>query len=1107
MMRNRWARVCGIAIMAVAAVRSSAQGLFCPAGEITLGPGSLHVSRAGNGSGKVSSSGATFSLPTGVSIDPAHEPVVFAIEANRQPIGQTTLAASAVAVKGGGTRFLYHDGKSRVVLKKIRKAYKLSARFGNFDLTGFDPNNPPQFIKQTLQVGNDCFSSVLKCDQRNGKVLCTPERNALLAGSVAHGPHAPLPGAMVTLINDSQLETVSVFVQQDGRYVFPRVRPGNYTLRVRLIGYEDVVQQNVTLGKNKKTRVDVTMSPTSNTNDQVPASEWFSLILDKWPDPKIRADFTLSCGNCHQIGAYRFRRSKTEDQWRAVLTQMMLNLPPYFQETRDTLIQNVIDTYGPNATIPQLPVPPPPSGETLKAVLYEYVIGTPGNSPGCHDLELGADNRLYSDSGLRWIDPRTGERGTYPFTGGSHSIERGPDGNMWITQAGSDSLAEVYVDGVTPPRYFHLPKLNGVQGAYPHTNRFDAQGQLWMTLTKSNQLALFKPDTAQWTYYPLPEADAAETGLSIPVAYGCDVAPDQSPWWSQLFGERIGHYDPTTDTMKAWRPPFYGPRRLGVGKDGIVWVPGYGSGVLGRFDPAIERWKVYPLPTGLTGPPGFGTTEMPYNLSANRNDGFVWINGTNSDSMIRFDPETEHFTVYPMPTGASYTREIEFDADNNVWTCTSNEPSGPTDPGTGKFVKVELPPPDAECGNGRLESTEECDDGNTTDCDGCSAHCRIETGCGDGAVCDGEQCDDGNTADCDGCSSTCVVETGLLCGDGILNGPCGEECDPPVPGQCDTECKLIPYCGDGNVDPGEECDDGALNGTPNHCTSSCKLPGCGDGVVDQGEECDDGNETSCDGCSADCEIEVGWQCGDGITNAACGEECDPPGPGSPDDCNYLCKLGPAAALGTRTFTFGGALYSSPLGNNTPLGTPIGSVDLVAGAPTYDGSAGVTVSGPTYFEVPILGGAFGYFCGRLTSCTGTVYCNGGMPSGVLVEQDSAGQGKQNNPVVTTTGLGPDGGPGTVVLTCNMSTLQVNPPEPDCSTKTYPADQPTAFTTGPITARFLNAYAQIGTGQISGQGANFVCSQWSTPGTGALAGAFLIEQAPQAGDTANLLRISE
>ena len=42
-------------------------------------------------------------------------------------------------------------------------------------------------MKQILKIGDDCFSSVLKCDVRNGKVLCSPERSALLAGKVDHG--------------------------------------------------------------------------------------------------------------------------------------------------------------------------------------------------------------------------------------------------------------------------------------------------------------------------------------------------------------------------------------------------------------------------------------------------------------------------------------------------------------------------------------------------------------------------------------------------------------------------------------------------------------------------------------------------------------------------------------------------------------------------------------------------------------------------------------------------------------------------------------------------------------------------------------------------------
>ena len=74
------------------------------------------------------------------------------------------------------------------------------------------------------------------------------------------------------------------------------------------------------------------------------------------------------------------------------------------------------------------------------------------------------------------------------------------------------------------------------------------------------------------------------------------------------------------------------------------------------------------------------------------------------------------------------------------------------------------PPPPPCCGDGHLDAGEQCDDGNTSNGDGCSATCTTEAppppppSCGDGHVDAGEQCDDGNTANGDGCSSTCVCE-------------------------------------------------------------------------------------------------------------------------------------------------------------------------------------------------------------------------------------------------------------------------------------------------------------------------------------------------------------
>jgi len=66
-----------------------------------------------------------------------------------------------------------------------------------------------------------------------------------------------------------------------------------------------------------------------------------------------------------------------------------------------------------------------------------------------------------------------------------------------------------------------------------------------------------------------------------------------------------------------------------------------------------------------------------------------------------------------------------------------------------------------ECGDGVVDSNEQCDDGNVANGDGCSSTCAIETPpavCGDGAVGGSEQCDDANTTSGDGCSSTCGTE-------------------------------------------------------------------------------------------------------------------------------------------------------------------------------------------------------------------------------------------------------------------------------------------------------------------------------------------------------------
>jgi cysteine-rich repeat protein len=89
-----------------------------------------------------------------------------------------------------------------------------------------------------------------------------------------------------------------------------------------------------------------------------------------------------------------------------------------------------------------------------------------------------------------------------------------------------------------------------------------------------------------------------------------------------------------------------------------------------------------------------------------------------------------------------------------------------------------------------------------------------------------------------------------------------------------------PGCGNGVLDPGEECDDSNLFDADG-CSAGCLKEVCGNARLDVGEECDDGNLVSGDGCSASCRAEV---CGNGRIDFEL--ECEPPG--SPG-CSAVCR--------------------------------------------------------------------------------------------------------------------------------------------------------------------------------------------------------------------------
>ena len=305
--------------------------------------------------------------------------------------------------------------------------------------------------------------------------------------------------------------------------------------------------------------------------------------------------------------------------------------------------------------------------------------------------------------------------------------------------------------------------------------------------------------------------------------------------------------------------------------------------------------------------------------------------------------------------------------------------------------------PTSTCGNNIVEGLEQCDEVSPA----CSSKCTwVPAGfsppaiCGDGNVGDninsgmGEECDDGNTSDVDGCSSICQLEKpnfnaklvdGIVCGNGILEG--NEECDGGTHNSsttCTAQCQLAtgytPSCGDLILNHNEQCDKGSSNGSSD-CDANCRwtpahVSTCGNRILELGEQCDDGDTTNRDGCSSTCTLEISliFRCGDGeldpyeqcdngtlngTTGNACTAACILVTQPAAENCNDI-HLTTTTTGGTTSTTSGGAFTTTggtsttgtggaTNGGTGDTGTTGGNASATGGTGTSTGGTGGTPS--------------------------------------------------------------------------------------------------------------------------------------------------------------------
>jgi streptogramin lyase len=564
------------------------------------------------------------------------------------------------------------------------------------------------------------------------------ETTLVARGSVHDRAGAPVTGAMVSFLRGDPLHVVTVFTDDAGEFSAHGVPAANdYIVRVRRLGYRDIREPARVGDAALAYTLDAETDPAAAAA-QLPSNRWFALLLERIDNEEHREEFVRQCTYCHQQGSAATRIPREDWQWEKVLTLMARLGGGLSPELRAQVPDLFRAAYDPRTAVPRLTsklgtpeFAPPPAPEVRRAVVDEWELGIRASMQ--HDLAVHPDGRIYSvdmmQDVLYRLDPKTGAVRAFklpedgvPLGGvmagtdsppipnatahqGPHSLQMGPDGSVWITLALGNRIARF------DPRAekFELHALD--EGFYPHTLRIDGRGRVWFTLAVSNHVGVYDPAARKMEIIRVPAGSlaqdlalrampyvmsaaraldvdlatlAGESGATgAPVPYGIDIAPDGGVWFSQLNLHRLGRIDPDTFEVEMIDTPFSAPRRLRFDSQGQLWIPGFSSSLVARFDPKTRAFKEYAIPIEPLG------SETPYALHVDRKTDTVWICGTNSDSLIRFEPKREKFTVYPLPTRVTYTREIDFDAEGRVWTSNSNLPTWQIENGYPRVLRLD----------------------------------------------------------------------------------------------------------------------------------------------------------------------------------------------------------------------------------------------------------------------------------------------------------------------------------------------------------------------------------------------------------------------------------
>ena len=362
------------------------------------------------------------------------------------------------------------------------------------------------------------------------------------------------------------------------------------------------------------------------------------------PDGPGKEQVQSICAGCHPLTNITNSRGNTKEGWDA-LTSGMIALPPAVKPQVLSYLE---------AKFPRKPGGEPvliPGAANI--AIREWVVPTLGSRP--HDPLAAADGSIWWTG--QWanvlgrLDPKTGAMKEFPLPtakSGPHGLTEDKAGNIWYTGNGAGLV------GKLDPRTGQVVeyKMPDPAARDPNTPVFDPKGRLWFSVQGANMMGRLDPQTGEIKLITMP------TPRSLP--YGVVMDSKGVPF-VVLFGtNKVARLDPDTMAVHEFPlpDPASRPRRIAITSDDMIWYADYSRGYLGRLDPRTGAVKEWRSPSGAE--------SQPYGIAVAKD--IVWYNesGVRPNTLVRFDPKTEKFQSWIIPSGGIVVRNMMVTKDGSL---------------------------------------------------------------------------------------------------------------------------------------------------------------------------------------------------------------------------------------------------------------------------------------------------------------------------------------------------------------------------------------------------------------------------------------------------------